>query len=357
MPSIGFADSKVIKVAVLDNIGDSSLPSDYRSSYLQGVATAVMAAEQQGYAIQYKTFFYSDKPLAIFNEIPQVTAWKPDVIIGPHFSNQFLLLKNRFSNILVISPYASDPELATMSSNFYSLSISDAELNNAIVEYMSKSFPNKNVFNVVAADCKDCIDSSNFLSNLYVQENPAAKVTNGLYVGDVAAVDIGKLMGNYQKDDIIVLQSDSFLSSQQLIFRISSYLARDNLIFINCLDNWGSINSAIMPNKNYTEYWITPYLFDKTSKNYQDFLQYYMEAYKSPPQNAISYTAFLTLISVTTALSNAHYDPSQSMRANILKSYQAAREKNPNWFRPTATAVYRTNAQGVQLIGMVSTVK
>lgn len=352
IPIVGFAGTSIIKVAVLDNINDPSLPADYKISYLQGIATAMLAAQDQGYTVQYKTFFYGNQPLAILNEIPLVKVWQPDVIIGPHFSNEFLLLKNDFNDVLVISPDASDPALATMPTNFYSLSLTDDEIYRSEVYFIDKTFPNKNIFNIVAADCKDCVDSNNLFNNLYNKINPSIKMTNSMYVGDVNALNIAKLMANYQKGDIIVLQADSFLSSQQLIFRITSHFSKYNFIFINYLDNWGK-NNIIMPNKNYTEYWMAPYLMDSSSKNYQKFLQYYLDLYKIPPQTTISYLSFLTLFSVTTALSEFSSNQSGIMKENILKSYEIARNKNQNWFKPISSAVYKIDAQGIQFIEIV----
>lgn len=350
IPIISFANNTIIHVAILDNIEDQSLPNNYKHSYIQGLQVAALAAQVQGFTVQYKTFFYTNQPLAILKEVPLVQAWKPDVIIGPHSSNQFLLLKSSFGNTLVISPYASDPQIANMPANFYSLSSSDVSIDKALTKFISSNFNQKNIFNVVAGDCKDCVDATLLFSNMYKKNNPLREINEGIYLENVSEVNIGKLMNNYKKDDLIVLQSSTYEEAQQLIYRISSYFNTSELTFITNLDNWGSFGCGLVPNDNYNEYWITPYLFDKRSENYQTFLKYYSQKYNYRPRDGISYTSFLTVMSVVGALTHYPYHQTKSMRNNILNNYLLAIKQNPNWFKATLNAIYKINANGIQMI-------
>lgn len=348
-----YSAQKTIKIALLDNVNDPYLPSDYASLYMQGVKTAADVYQKQGYTIEYKEFFYKNNPLAVFHEVPLVNAWKPDLIIGPHLSNQFLLLKNSFNQIVVISPYASDPAIEKLPGNFYSLALLDKDLGNTIVRFISGEFPNTNLVNVIAADCKDCVDDTNLIVSQYTRYYPSAKVTNNMYTGDPSMVNVQSLVRNYQTGDVIFIQPNTYLESQQLMYRIANYLG-NNPIFISNLDNPGD-PLKIAKSENYTEYWFTPYLFDNNSPDFQNFSQSYRALYGHAPDNSISYTIYLSIASAVEALKlNSSANSSMSMRENILNSYTQALKSYPHWYKTSTYAVYKITPKQTELVATIS---
>ncbi|MDF2940442.1 MAG: hypothetical protein K0R66_1084 [Gammaproteobacteria bacterium] len=350
-PSTSLADPRVIRIAILDNVNDPYLPSGYQDSYIAGIKTAALVAQNQGYTIQYQTFFYDNNPLAILKEVPSVTAWHPDLIIGPHSSNQLLLLRNSFKNIMILSPYASDSDIASLPDNFYSLALLDKDLGHTVVKFLSSQFPNRGLINVVAADCKDCVDLTDKINSGYQSLYPSAKIVNNMYSGDSGSVSVNELIASYQKGDVILLQPNTSPEIQPLIYRIAAQLG-DSPIFINNLDNVGSFGK--MPkNIHYVEYWLTVDLFDPNSPDFQAFSKYYQQLYGNSDYNSVSYSIYITAMSAIKAL-KAYPSSAPTMQANILNSYKSARQANPHWYKTSNYAIYKIDPQGTTLIGTIS---
>jgi L-lysine exporter family protein LysE/ArgO len=101
--------TRTVRIAILDNLKSEKLASErYVEEYLRGINLAVREAGKTKIALEPKLFLYDSKPLEILAMLPEVLAWHPDVIIGPRSSDQFMLLKDRLSNIAVISPAAAE---------------------------------------------------------------------------------------------------------------------------------------------------------------------------------------------------------------------------------------------------------
>src|SRR5260221_13797463 len=112
IPLVVMADPPQIRVAILDNLQSQKFSSiNYENHYLEGIELAAFSAKEKGINLQYKYFHYGKEPLDILTEIPKVKAWDPDFIIGPRASDKFLLLKNYFNNVVVLSPLATAEEV------------------------------------------------------------------------------------------------------------------------------------------------------------------------------------------------------------------------------------------------------
>jgi hypothetical protein len=350
MPILNFANT-LIKVAILDNLDDNSTAYNYASSFIDGINMSVITANNKGYKIEYREFIYDNAPLAIMGQIPKVKAWNPDVIIGPHFSNQFLLLKSIFPNVLVLSSYASDTEIADMPANFYSLGWSDNNIIAVSIKFINQNFSNRNLFTVVEADCKDCIDYSNIFSNEYQKSSDQIKTSQSTYLEeDIDNLDLHKLMAPYHQGDLIMLEPSTYANFQQLMFTISNYL-NDDPIFINNLDSYSSIGQEISEKKviNYTEYWIIPYLFDDNSSNYREY-KHLANHFNMKSDNGIAYTAYLTMMSVIDSLQKYPAGLNMPIKDKILLSYEKARKADSNWYKSPYFAVYKIDKTGYKLI-------
>ena len=142
----GFAQPQSIRVAVLDNLKFEKLSTDkYANDYMDGLLTAVDAAKKNGYAVEIQTFFYDKEPLAILKKVPDVKAWNPDIIIGPRSSSLFLMLKNQFADVLVLSPFATATEVAALPDNFYSMTLPNEYFTQAVVNIVRDRFPSSAV--------------------------------------------------------------------------------------------------------------------------------------------------------------------------------------------------------------------
>lgn len=344
--------SKVLRVAILDN---PNLPeklwmwTHYENAYLAGVETAVLAANKLGIQVEYKAFFYGTQPLDILEKIPQVKKWNPDLILGPHYSNQFLLLKKYFPDVLVLSSYASDPAISRLPYNFYSIFPPDDTMIKSMTDFMTSQFPNRNIDMIVQADCKNCVDMSKLLSDDYYALNKNGHVTNTGFIGDnLQTIDLAKITAGYKKGDIIFLEPVNYYLYINLAARIADYLKEPHLVFFAALDSWGNSDAPLKsvdqhPEVKYDTYRITSLLLDDQSEDkLHQFNQLFSEHYGELSTDPLSYMTFLSVMSAVSAVTQFPGDnPNLPMREQILVSFKKALAQDPNWYRPRTFGIYQ----------------
>jgi len=355
MPA-GYCDElnskQVLRVAILDN---PNLPeklwmwSHYEDAYLAGVETAVLAAKKEGVKVEYKAFFYGAQPLDILEKIPEVQSWNPDFILGPHYSNQFLLLRKYFPNTLVLSSYASDPSIYNLPSNFYSIFPKDDECIGALVKFMNTQDPHSNKAHIIVqAECKDCVDISNYFAEIFKKQHKNGTVTRSEYVdSSLQNIDIAKLVEGYQKGDIIFLEPESYYLYVNLMARIADYLKEPHLSFYTSLDSWGNAEAPLKsvaqkPSIKYDSYRISALLLDdKSEKKLKVFNQLFSEHYGELPTDSLSYATYLSVMSAVSALKQFPANlPNLNIRDALLVSFKKALNNDPNWFRPETLGIY-----------------
>ena len=362
IPRLIFADTTnvhTLKIALLDNFTLEKYALIYKNAYYAGIETAILAAKKQHINIIVKNFTYGNNPLAILDAIATVKAWHPDVIIGPHYSNQFLLLRNHFHHILVLSPYASDESILTLPSNFYSLAMPDSNLAKINYIFIQQHFPNRSVYNISQLDCKDCIDTTKNLDAIYIKHNKSALVNGVTYLGDdIDNVNIKKLMKGYRKNSVIVLQPLNDLGANKLIVRIAQFLQEKNLVFIYNVDNWGShknLQSIVDDEKVQSLIFrIVPWIINPYSKQYQSFSKYYRKKFNRNSNNAVSYMTYRSLMSVVVACQAFPVSKNLTTREAVLASYSAALKSNKNWYRTTKYAIFQHKNSRDVLLGVVT---
>lgn len=342
-----------IKVAVLDNFTGEISAQIYKNAYFDGIKTAILAASEKGVSIETKAFTYGSQPLDILDAIPQVRTWQPDFIIGPHSSNQFLILKNHFKNIVVISPYATDEAIAKMPKNFYSLSLPDHYIAHATISFLEKFYPGRDIFNIVQADCKDCIDLTRILNDIYRSKFPQAAINNSYYTGNnIKNINFQKTLASYKPGSIIILQPISHCEAAFMMPIIANLLKTKDLIFIFNLDNWGDAQSAkvVLNQKdiNFTAFRVSLYLHNKKKKIFQEFTHYHQKLFAIPPKGAVSYMTYLSVMAVVNAILT--YPPDQTnahtLRETILNSFNNAIAHDKNWYRETKFIAYTNDVNG-----------
>lgn len=351
---------QTIRVAILDN---PNMPPklwtwlQYEKSYLRGIEIAKTVSKKNDIHIIYKTFFYGTDPLAILNEIPKVNAWHPDIILGPHYSNQFLLLRNYFKDVLVLSSYASDKAINDLPSNFHSISPSDDTTVKAMSDFIKKKFPNNNILIINRIDCKDCNDISALFTKMYHESNYKVQIKQNNFVGESDNLtNVEKLLDGYQKNDVIIVLAVNLYNYTDLILKITTTLQDKNPIFVSLVDNWGTPEAGLaISNKMklpFQAYLVNPLLFNLKSSIFRDFNQTYFDLYGAYPNENVSYTTFRTLMSAVQAINtcNIQHNKNFDMRTRIIGCYQNKLKTNPNWFRPGIYGVYLLNAKSGKLI-------
>lgn len=352
--------AQTIRVAILDN---PNMPAElkmwrqYEKSYLRGINTAKYVSKKKNVNIIYKTFFYGTDALDVLKEIPKVKAWHPDIILGPHYSNQFLLLKNYFKHTLVLSSYASDAAIDHLPDNFYSVFPPDKVTIKAMLDFIHHNFPKKNILLINRVDCKDCNDMSALIHKMYKNFNVNVKIKQNNFIGNSDNLeDTKNLLKGYKKGDVIIILATNLYNYADLIAKITTTLHNRNPIFISIEDNWGNWNNGLPISKNtnlkFTAYLVNPLFFNHRSLNFRIFYVNYFDLYANYPKDVVSYVTFMTLMSAIDA-SNQYpvtLKSHLSMKQKILKSYLAALKHNQNWYRPTVYGVFQLNADGSKLI-------
>jgi ABC-type branched-subunit amino acid transport system substrate-binding protein len=342
---------KSIKLAIFDNpqIDSSNIKASKKleEAYTQGVATAAYAAKKKGFNIDFKYFFYGSNLLNIVQQIPNINSWSPDVIMGLHTSNSALMSKTYFTDRLVLSITASDSELMKSPPNFYSLGTPDPYVAKQLVKFISRNYPNRNVFIIIGAESKESISFGRLVTSLYEKKNPKQTVRQARFLSDdINTMNASSLLKNYHQGDIILLFAIAGTYNTQiyLMNKIADFLAPNKLIFITPVDNWqGKDMLANVSNtKNpYVAFRLDSLYVNDESQEYKAFMSNYEELYHTRPIANISYFTYRSVMSIWAAIEKYPPPSKLSTQEATLWSYQQALKKNPNWFRPMAVVLYK----------------
>lgn len=336
---------KKIKVALLENLQSQKLASEkYQIDYLKGLELAKLALKKNGYSIDIRNFFYGKKDLDILDQIPLVEKWNPDLVIGPRSSNKFLLLRDHFQDTIVLSPMATANAVSKLPSNYYSLSYPNDYAVQALVNFVSKSFPNRNVLSIVETNCKNCVDFFETFKTKFKNQNPGAVISDAFFSNDIVeTVDIQSLMKNYKIGDMILLPNTSYASGI-LVARISDYLKQKEIIFLGS-DEWGSWNGGyvgkVKSDYNYVGYRIAPWSLEMPSPELDDFKVAASKYLKGDVSDAATFASYRTLMSAIEALNKQTKGSIGDVKKQIYESYLKELKNDPNWFRLPEQAVLR----------------
>lgn len=353
----GFAQPQTIKVAVLENLKFEKLSTDkYANDYMDGLLTAVDAAKKMGYTITIQPFFYDKEPLAILKKVPDVKAWHPDIVIGPRSSSLFLMLKDQFTDVLVLSPFATATEVVALPDNFYSMTLPNEYFTQAVINIVRDRFPASAVAPIGEVDCKNCTD---FIS-AFAAAAPGSKLvvrpTTTFLNKNAETVPPTELLTNYKKGDVILLPNTSYTSGT-LVGRLSDHLMDNAIAFIGG-DGWGDWSSSYVGKVksafSYSAYRATPWSLDSTDSPTKTFHDTFKKHRKTDATGAASLLSYATLMSAVEALHNSESKKEASVRTRILNAFKAARNKDKNYGRPTKYAVYKVTQSGERFDGEVS---
>lgn len=346
--------AETLKIALLETpyneipLNPSSF-SEYEKAYLAGIEVATHVAKRYNINIQFKPFFYGNGSLDVLGEVRKIQEWGADLVIGPSSSDQFMLLKNYFLDRMVISSYASGEMLKNLPKNFYSVFLTDNSVMMLLSRYIDKKFPQKNIYIISLADCKQCIDASQLFKKKLQSFNTEKKIIEKkTIIENIDFVDSKKLMDGHENDVILIL-NNTFYSYKLLIEHITANIPNKHMIFFSDEDNWGSEMSNIYNKKemNYESYRIGPLLTNSTNPNYQKFSKAYFKIYHVKPTDAISYMTYITTISAIEALNKyPSQNKNENMRNKLLHSYLKALAHNSEWFKVKDYGVYLLTPHG-----------
>ncbi len=347
-----------IKVAILDNLKFERLSTDkYASDYMDGLATARDVLSTQGTRIEIKLFTYDKDPLAILRLAPEVRDWQPDLVIGPRSSAQFMLLKGLFTDILVVSPFATASAVALLPPNFYSMTLPNEYFTKAIVNLFKERFRGKAVAPIGEVDCKNCMDFISEFGTAAAAADVTVRKTTTVLTKNAETANISDLLSNYKRGDIILLPNTSYTSAA-LAGRISDQLKDDGVTFVGG-DGWGDWSASyvgkVKSPYSYSAYRATPWSLDSTDKSVTEFRSKFLKYRKALPTGVASLLSYSTLMAAITPLFGYTADAKHELiRAKILTAFQLKRTADPNYARPTKYAVYRVTQSGEVFDGLVS---
>ncbi len=359
LPWVGFGNVTkpiTMKVALLDSfIPQQYMINHYYDYYIAGVATAAYAAKQYNITIEYRFFNFGSNDLAILSVLPEIIKWDPTFIIGPRSSNYFLLLNGNLpANILVLSPMATDLDIAKMPENFYSLTLSDKYEAKAIYTYLNKKFPAQGIFLITEVDCKSCTGVSDLVSELFNKDQHARLLQKKILKNQVENIDIKELMQGYQDGDIILLPDSHYVSSL-LMTKIADYLKQDKLIFLGG-DAWGTWRDGDIESGDslyqYSAYHISPWSYNFSTKEFNAFSTLYLKKYPDLPLDNITYATYKSVMSVVVAF-NKFGNRDKISSVAVLKAYQTALKYDKNWFRGNEYVVYQDEKSSDKIIASI----
>lgn len=335
---------KPLKLAVIDglaNIKEFYASEQYKQSYLGGISIGIDEARKMGILIEPNFIFYHAKKLDIFRILPDVIKYDPDFIIGPRWSDQFLLLNGNFQKKLVISPFATADEVYEMPKNFYTLGVPNKILANYFYSFIQENFKKK-PFIIVQADCKNCVSISEKLNIMYGNE----VATSYFLEKSAENTSLDKLLKGYLPNTPIILLCTGY-SAGIMMARIPDMLKQNNTVFIGG-DDWGSWKAwdtgKVKSHYSYLGYHITPWSLDSEDKDVINFKKSFIKKYHFEPDN-IAFVTYSTVISVAKALVQYPSEENNSDKM-ILNSYQSALNNNKNWFRPNKFSIYKVTEKG-----------
>ena len=352
----GIAHPQTIKVAVLENLKFEKLSTDkYANDYMDGLLTAVDAAKKYGYTIEIQAFIYDKEPLAILKKVPDVKAWQPDIIIGPRSSSLFLMLNDQFTDVLVLSPFATATEVAALPENFYSMTLPNEYFTQAVINIVRDRFPSSAVTPIGEVDCKNCTDFISAFASTASGSKLVVRPSTSFLNKNAETVAPTELLANYKKGDVILLPNTSYTSGT-LVGRLSDHLKDNSIAFIGG-DGWGDWSSSYVGKVksafSYSAYRATPWSLDSTDSRTKSFHNAFKKYRKTDATGAASLLSYSTLMAALEALNNSK-SKVNPVRTKILDAFKVARNKDTNYGRPTKYAVYKVTQSGERFDGEVS---
>ena len=347
-PVLAFATGTTVKIAVLDNLQSEKLATArYIQDYKDGLELGKNVASLAKINFEFKYFLFQNKDMA--PEIAKIKNWLPDVVIGPRSSEFFILLKNQFKDIAVISPFATAAAVSSLPPNFYSLSPDNTETVDMLVDFVKTKFPGRRVFQIVQTDCGNCMDSSEqFTRSAAKLDLITAAKPSYLFADQAETIPMEKLLTGYKSNDIIFLPNTSYVSGA-LAGRIANHLKLPKLTFLGCTGwgDWKVGNFGKFPSPfDYEGFRIVSWSVhfqDAETQRFQSLFKKLNGSNAEVNVTRINFAIMDGLTQLIVKMDSAHKKINQE---SILKEFLKLRSTVKNPWRPTQYGVFKVTQQG-----------
>lgn len=287
-----------LRVAIIDSFSyQRFVTTHYKEYYEDGIDLAKYTAkEKNNTKIISKVFQYNNDGLDIIKKVQNVLEWKPDVVIGPRDSNHFLLLEKYFTNILVISPFASSNNVDKMPDNFQSMTYNDLSSVEIYNSFIKTHFPDTFVYILMDVSCKSCSDISESLAKALPDRTKIFKLISDKLSKDI----IEEIYKSREHQAVFILPNNAHISAV-LMSRITNIRKRKSF-FIGG-DGWGQWEDTeagkLGADYEYIAYHISPWDISKKNAFNTDFINTYYQHHKDLPKHKLSFISFYTLSYIT----------------------------------------------------------
>jgi hypothetical protein len=358
-----FALPGVVKVGVINASHYQPYSKSNSKPYNVAMLLGKSYALDKGIKTQYKFFYYDVGSLSSFyTALKKLKAWRADFVIGPNSSNDFLLLKNHFKNMLIVSPYASSSAVGKLSKDYYSFVYPAKNAAETFATFCATKFPNQGVYSIVEADCKSCLDFSKYFADFFSKDKKKKIVTKYFIYDNAKNIDIKRLLSDYRDGDIILLPNRS-LSSATLMAKITDYLGRP-MVFLGS-DFWGSWNKSevgkIAAKSPYVGYYIVPWSLDNTAnRDLKTYVKYFKDRYSSLPEDRLTFSVFVSFISVINAYVKYYSNEdlkNLKTREKILRAFILSNSVNKDQYRPKNYSIFKVTQGGEKFYRSVPVIR
>lgn len=337
-------EKNVIKVAILDQIRSQKISSIYYElDYKKGIELASKVIKKDGFKIIYKYYQYGKLPLGIIKLVPELKKWKPNIIIGPRSSSHFLMLRDEFHNLLVVSPIATDEQVKKLPKNFYSFTRTDVIMSRVLFDFIKNHLTNvSNIIIITASDCKSCTDIGKKFKIL-AQSNHITTEEFHFLSGSVERMNITKIIKNYKPGTLIFTPNLSYVSSV-LVSRLVNNIAKKNMIFM-ASDEWGAYDVGYVgkfkSQLKFSAYHVQNWSLDSPSKKIRYFLDEYKNYFGKEPNDNITFSTYHALQSVVSTLKLKDYVKANSKSLYIAKTFRKYVNEHPVAFLQDYYVIYK----------------
>lgn len=340
--------TETIRVAVIDRFDSEELSTvSYVKQYFQGLDLAQLKNKNQGVSFEYKYFGFGKNDLEIRDAANRAEQWNPHVIIGPRFSNLFLLLSKLVGNRVVISPLASATKIYELPENFYTLSPSNEDYANALVTFaQEKGF--KAFKPIAEADCAYCTDLIELIGKQVTSKGLVLRKKSSFVSEEARTINIENLKEDYHAGDAVVLPNRS--STSGMVMARFSDAVKSNVIFLGA-DDWGHWGIGYIgkfrSKYQYKGYYTLAYALQSENASFKEFSATFEKEMKKKPESSISLISYSTLETISKIYTAGK---SSDPRARCLEGLSTLTKDNKASLRPHHFSVFEIDQNGERYV-------
>ncbi len=327
-----------IKVAVLDALQSQKLASEkYQKNYFTGLDLANAYGKKYGLQLKIQYFEYGKGDLDVLGKADEVKKWSPDIVIGPRSSGKFLMLKDKFNDVMVVSPLATSSEVASLPRNFYSMTPSNADSAVVMSIYIKNNFKNRDVISITELDCKSCVDYTKTLA----ADKSLHFRSQSLLTSEIESIAPEKIIQGIKANDLILLSATSYAAGV-LLSKIVNAVPDIARTFLGT-DEWGSFKASyvgkVPMQGDFVAYRLVPWSLNVNTKDMVLFRDL-AKALKNAEIDEISFVSF----SLGKAIIDCYLKGNAkklSTREALLSGFEINRKKDHLFAKPKNYSVFR----------------